>query len=120
MAIWRCCCLWPSRAAERALPGPLDLSFPRGKRPGDGHSCLVFHVTWPALRSNREETYHALRSNREETCHLVAADFPHHSRYTRRCWMCCRRIHAVGGVWGRRKTPDSPSNFIPASRAHFG
>jgi membrane protein DedA with SNARE-associated domain len=42
--------------AEQALPGPLDLSFPRGKRPGEGHSRLAFQVTLPALRSNREET----------------------------------------------------------------
>jgi pimeloyl-ACP methyl ester carboxylesterase len=25
-----------------------------------------------------------MRSNREETCHPLAADFPHHSRYTQR------------------------------------
>jgi hypothetical protein len=31
--------------AERALPGPLDLSFARGKRPGEGHFRLAFHVT---------------------------------------------------------------------------
>ena len=69
--------------AVRALPGPLDLSFARGKRPGEGHSRFAFHVArqHPASHGKQQG------GNGEETCRLLAADFPHHSGYTRRCWM---------------------------------
>src|SRR6516164_9104606 len=45
-----------------------------------------------------------MRSNREATCHPLVADFPRHSRYTERCWMRCRRVHAA---WGLDHDTDS-------------
>ena len=41
--------------AERDLPGPLDLSFPRGKRPGEGHSRFAFHVARQHLASHGKQ-----------------------------------------------------------------
>jgi len=37
---------------------------------------------------------------REERCYPLVAVFPRHSRYTGRCWMRPRRVHADWGVWG--------------------
>src|SRR6266704_6047210 len=49
-----------------------------------------------------------MRSNGEERCHPLAADFPGHSRYTERCWMRSRRVHAAWGVWGKAKDSRLP------------
>src|SRR6266702_1757839 len=59
------------------------------------YSTIVF-ATQPEVVSPRG-TQPGMRSNREETCHLLAADFPRHSRYTERCWMRSRRVHAAWG-----------------------
>jgi hypothetical protein len=53
---------------------------------------LAFRVTRQHPFSNAKQ--------REERCHPLAADFPWHSRYTERCWMRCRRVHAAWSVWG--------------------
>jgi hypothetical protein len=74
---------------------------------------LAFRVTRRHPTSNAK--------HREERCHPLAADFPKHSRYTSRCWMRPRRVHAACGGSGEWcETPDAPCTFTPGSIAHFG
>src|SRR6516164_8931241 len=56
-----------------------------------------------------------MRSNREARCHPLVADFPCHSRYTERCWMRCRRVHAAWGVWGKANDSRLPHDVHGAA-----